>query len=726
MRKILHFLPVVFLLIAGNNYSQSCQDVSVELSAAVQASPPEITLSWIANASATQYTLFRKLKTETAWGTAIATLAGTEIQYVDNVAEVGISYEYKVVRAGSNFTGYGYINAGIEIPATEQRGILILVVDNTFTVSLYDEIQRLTDDLEGDGWKVVRYDVSRTAPVTEVKGLILNTYNLDPVHTKAVFLLGHVPVPYSGDINPDGHPDHKGAWPADVYYAELNGNWTDVTVDDTLAADPRNRNKPGDGKFDQGIIPNEAELQIGRVDLANMPAFTASEEQLLRNYLDKDHAYRHKVFTAVHRCVIDDNFGYFSGEAFAASGYKNMGPLVGPGNVISADYFTTMATESYLWSYGCGGGWYQGASGIGSTADFASSNLQGVFTMLFGSYFGDWDSPDNFLRAPLASGQMLTSAWSGRPHWQFHHMALGENIGYSTRLAQSNTSLYFGSYGSRQVHIALMGDPTLRNDIVAPVSNVVASAVGTDCVITWSASTDPVLGYCIYMKNDTMTDYIRVNQNLVTGTSCTDSCLLYPGVYTYMVRAVLLQQSQSGTYYNLSQGIADTAMSYSDLKVHAVAGYSIANNVVSFTNTSMNATNYLWDFGDGDTSTMENPLHTYDYGDYTARLIAASACDADTASIPISVITGNRETNGLSAFSVYPNPSVGKFRISFSTAMNTPAALKVYDILGNLVLDLQNTENGHEIDLSGHPDGIYVLVVTTANAGYKGKIVIRK
>jgi hypothetical protein len=726
MRKILHFLPVVFLLIAGNNYSQSCQDVSVELSAAVQASPPEITLSWIANASATQYTLFRKLKTETAWGTAIATLAGTEIQYVDNVAEVGISYEYKVVRAGSNFTGYGYINAGIEIPATEQRGILILVVDNTFTVSLYDEIQRLTDDLEGDGWKVVRYDVSRTAPVTEVKGLILNTYNLDPVHTKAVFLLGHVPVPYSGDINPDGHPDHKGAWPADVYYAELNGNWTDVTVDDTLAADPRNRNKPGDGKFDQGIIPNEAELQIGRVDLANMPAFTASEEQLLRNYLDKDHAYRHKVFTAVHRCVIDDNFGYFSGEAFAASGYKNMGPLVGPGNVISADYFTTMATESYLWSYGCGGGWYQGASGIGSTADFASSNLQGVFTMLFGSYFGDWDSPDNFLRAPLASGQMLTSAWSGRPHWQFHHMALGENIGYSTRLAQSNTSLYFGSYGSRQVHIALMGDPTLRNDIVAPVSNVVASAVGTDCVITWSASTDPVLGYCIYMKNDTMTDYIRVNQNLVTGTSCTDSCLLYPGVYTYMVRAVLLQQSQSGTYYNLSQGIADTAMSYSDLKVHAVAGYSIANNVVSFTNTSMNATNYLWDFGDGDTSTMENPLHTYDYGDYTARLIAASACDADTASISISVITGNRETNGLSAVSVYPNPSVGKFRISFSTAMNTPAALKVYDILGNLVLDLQNTENGHEIDLSGHPDGIYVLVVTTANAGYKGKIVIRK
>ena len=726
MRKIVHLLPVFFIFFAGNNYSQTCQDASVELSAAVQATPPLITLNWVGNAGATQYTVYRKLKTETAWGPAIATLAGTEIQYVDNVAGVGISYEYKVVRAGPNFTGYGYINAGIEIPAMEQRGILILVVDSTFAVPLSDKIQRLTEDLEGDGWKVVRYDVSRTAPVPEVKELIVNTYNLDPVNTKAVFLLGHVPVPYSGDINPDGHPDHKGAWPADVYYAELNGSWTDVTVNDTLATDPRNRNKPGDGKFDQGIIPNEAELQIGRVDLANMPAFAASEEQLLKDYLDKDHAYRHKAFTAVYRGVIDDNFGYFSGEAFAASGYKNMGPLTGPGNVVAADYFTTMTMESYLWSYGCGGGWYQGASGVGTTADFASSDLQGVFTMLFGSYFGDWDSPDNFLRAPLASGTMLTSAWSGRPHWQFHHMALGENIGYSTRLAQSNTSVYFGSYGSRQVHIALMGDPTLRNDIVAPVSYVEATATGTDCYITWSPSPDPVLGYYIYMKNDTLTDYFRINPDPVTGTSYNDTCLLYPGVYTYMVRAVLLQQSQSGTYYNLSQGISDTAWSYSDIKVHAVAGYSIAGNVVSFTNSSVNATGYLWDFGDGDTSTLEEPVHSYDNGDYTARLIAASSCDADTVSIPVSVITGNRETTGLSAVSVYPNPSAGKFRISFGTAASAIEEIMIYDIFGTLVKDLQNTESGREIDLSAYPDGLYILMVTTGKAGYRGKVIIRK
>ena len=36
---------------------------------------------------------------------------------------------------------------------------------------------------------------------------------MDPINTKAVYLLGRIPVPYSGFINPDSHPDHEGAWP---------------------------------------------------------------------------------------------------------------------------------------------------------------------------------------------------------------------------------------------------------------------------------------------------------------------------------------------------------------------------------------------------------------------------------------------------------------------------------------------------------------------------------
>ena len=726
MKKILLLLPLFIILFPGKNYPQTCQDASVEISAAVQASPSLIILNWIASTTTTDYIIFRKLKTGTAWGTAVDTLAGTENQYIDPTVEVGVSYEYKVIRTGTGYTGYGYINAGIEIPVTERRGILILVVDSTFAVPLGNELKRLEEDLEGDGWKVIRCNVSRTASVTSVKALIVSSNNLDPANTRAVFLFGHVPVPYSGNINPDGHPDHKGAWPADVYYADMNGTWTDATVNTTVASDPRNHNVPGDGKFDQSSIPGDVELQIGRVDFANMPAFTSTEEQLLKNYLDKDHAYRNKDFTAVHRGVIDDNFGYFAGEAFAANGWKNLGPLVGPGNVIAADYFATMTGNSYLWSYGCGGGWYQGASGIGSTADFANSDLQGVFTMLFGSYFGDWDTQDNFLRAPLAQGKTLTNAWSGRPHWQFHHMALGENIGYDVRVSQNNSSLYFANYGARFVHIALMGDPTLRNDIVAPVSGVLATTVGTSATITWTASTDTVLGYNIYMKNDTMTDFIRLNQNPVTETSYTDTCLLYPGIYTYMVRALILQDSPSGTYYNLSQGISDTAWNNNDLKVHAAATYSVVDNVVTFTNSSVNATSFHWDFGDGETSTLQDPVHTFLSGSYTVTLIAGNGCDADTIFIFISVVTGVELTNDPSFISLYPNPSSGKFQVSLDGCIYSDASIKIFDICGKLVFKMNNPGGKVNIDLSDKPDGIYLLMMKNRNEQHLQKIVIKK
>src|SRR5437762_840004 len=137
------------------------------------------------------------------------------------------------------------------------------------TAPLATELTRLQQDLTGDGWTVIRKDVSRTATVASVKSLIKAEYDADRANVKAVFLFGHVPVPRSGDINPDGHDNHKGAWAADTYYADMDGAWTDSTVNDTSAERADNYNTPGDGRFDQSEIPSDLELAVGRVDLSN-------------------------------------------------------------------------------------------------------------------------------------------------------------------------------------------------------------------------------------------------------------------------------------------------------------------------------------------------------------------------------------------------------------------------------------------------------------------------
>ncbi len=552
--------------------AESVSDHAVRLSATVQTNPAIITLTWPGDPNATGYTLYRKPRDAAAWGPG-TTLPGNATNYVDSNVVAGSTYEYRVRKSTANYQGEGYLYGGLEVPLVESRGKVILVVDNTHAASLSNELSRLQQDLRGDGWTVLRHDVPRMAvdpantssnvwparsnELASVKALITADYAADPINVKAVFLLGHVPVPYSGVLAPDSHGNHVGAWPADVYYGDMDGTWTDSdpsTLVSTNASDRRNWNAPGDGKFDQNSLPSDVDLQVGRVDLANLPAFAQSEVELLRQYLKKDHSFRHKLITAERRGLIDDHLGTLYGEVVAVNGWRNFAPFFGAANTIAGDWLTTLNTQSYLWGYGCGAGTFTSCSGIASTANFAASDPRVVFCMLFGSYFGDWDSSGNLLRAAIATtNYTLASAWVGRPFWFFHHMALGETIGFSARVTQNNSVTYPANYPMRGVHIALMGDPTLRMHPVAPPSALVAitnASAGVD--LSWNASPEAVGGYAVYRAPTVAGPFARLNSELISGTNYTDP-VAWSG--TYVVRAVKLEVTPSGSYWNSSQGI---------------------------------------------------------------------------------------------------------------------------------------------------------------------------
>ena len=540
------------------------QDRSVQMWATVSASPPSITLNWLTYPTVTGYQVYRKLKGDAGWGSVFANVAGANNSWTDNTATVNTSYEYRVVRSTSGYgQGHGYVNAGINMDMVEGRGKLLLIVDNTFTSSLSAQLTQLQSDLEGDGWKVLRSDVSRTASVPSIKAIVVNAYNADPTSVKAAFLVGHVPVPYSGNLAPDGHGEHYGAWAADGFYGDVNGSWTDNSVNSSgTQIDLRNTNIIGDGKYDQSTFPSSVELAVGRVDMFNLPAFSQNETTLLGNYLAKLHNWKVKNFTAQVRGLVDDNFTGFI-DAFSQSAWRGFGPLVGPTNVAAGDYMTGMAGQSYLWSYGCGGGWWDNCVGVGNTTDFVNNNLQSVFTILFGSYFGDFDCQNNFMRSSLASGSTLTNFWAGYPNWFFHHMGLGETIGYSTVLTQNNgNSLYtLANPSNGRVHITLMGDPSLRMHIVAPPSSVSCSTLtSTTTNIAWTASWESVLGYHVYRFNTVTQNWDRRTTSAVTGASFVDNTTGLSGNVRYMVRALKLEQAYSGSYYNLSLGVFGTLM----------------------------------------------------------------------------------------------------------------------------------------------------------------------
>jgi hypothetical protein len=548
--------------------SLQAQDVpprkfTVQVTATVQESPPQISLSWPDEGDANSYTISRR--TLSSGWQQIANLGGGSTSYSDNSVQLGTPYEYQIVKATPhNYTGYGYLRSGIRIPPPDHRGTIIVLVENGPAAALDSELNRLQSDLLADGWFVIRRTVSMHDSPQSVKELIRSLYQADPANVKALLLFGHIPVPYSGDIFPDGHPNHQGAWPADVFYGDMDGTWTDETVDTVLAERESNHNRPGDGKLDQSVLPSDLELMVGRVDLHNMTCYAnksnaRSEIDLLRQYLDKNHTFRNGNLSVERRAIICDNFGDKGDDPIGGSAWRAFPGAVGQ-NIQEAPwdgYFPAVTSGSYLWSYASGGGSYYYSSGVGTSDDFALKEVRVVFTMFMGSYFGDWNNESNFIRAALGSGWVLTSSYSGFPHSLYFPMALGEPIGFCMRMSQNNGE--GGLYppweqGTREVHISLHGDPTLRLHPVKPASNLNASSSPGRANLTWEPSTDSdILGYHVYRAASPEGPFARVTEQLLSSPSFSETPS--PAEYTYMVRAIKLEQTPSGTYLNPSPGI---------------------------------------------------------------------------------------------------------------------------------------------------------------------------
>jgi PKD repeat protein len=96
--------------------------------------------------------------------------------------------------------------------------------------------------------------------------------------------------------------------------------------------------------------------------------------------------------------------------------------------------------------------------------------------------------------------------------------------------------------------------------------------------------------------------------------------------------------------------------------------YTVTGQTINFTNISQNASSFLWNFGDGGTSTAQSPFHTYYFaGGYYVTLIASSACGAkDTIRQFISVNC----TSPVAGFAASPNGLLVNFVNSSTNAAN--------------------------------------------------------
>ncbi|MBI3257934.1 MAG: PKD domain-containing protein [Ignavibacteriae bacterium] len=134
-------------------------------------------------------------------------------------------------------------------------------------------------------------------------------------------------------------------------------------------------------------------------------------------------------------------------------------------------------------------------------------------------------------------------------------------------------------------------------------------------------------------------------------------------------------------------------------------------DTIAFINTTLPANNsfdYLWDFGDGNTSAERNPHHIYiKAGTYTVKLSAwqgGKVLDKISKQQYISIIgtlgTDEPKTGeSQPTFSVIPNPSYGETTLSYTLSKLSNIQIRITDVLGREVSSWSLNEQAGEHSL---------------------------
>ena len=543
----------------------------------------------------------------TAMETSVSLQIGTEYQFM-----LGISNSGSPVPLPPIDTLVG----GIALPQVEYRGKVILLVDQTLSGALSNSLVQLQTDLEGDGWTVVQTNVGRhddltwannTNNIQSTKTFITNTFKADTTNTKAVFIVGHVAIPYAGYGAPDGHTlytspyvDHYGAWPADTYYGDVDGHWTDVGTNSIFATPyytntmplnytntsyAANDNWVGDGRWDQDYIPTNAagiaalELAVGRIDFANLPEMTNAvwsnstqlETNLLMQYFAKVHAYKTKATVLANQGIYSSIFEEAEQDgAMLACGCFNSCVLFGLNPALrapGAETFAQTNSASFLLAVEGGFGHPDGIDNSLASAYYYVTNFVSPipeprigFYILDGSFFGDFNMTNDFLRGCLGTPHYgFASVWAGGadPHaftWELQDCALGAPLGTAMlRTLNDPNQPSVGNSGQRE--ISIMGDPTLRFQITAPPTQLNAwNLGGSSELLAWTPAAETNAAYFVYRSSSVHGPFTnRLNSVAISQNSLTDSAAV-SGSSTYMVRTAVLVTTGSGSFTNLSQG----------------------------------------------------------------------------------------------------------------------------------------------------------------------------
>ncbi len=154
---------------------------------------------------------------------------------------------------------------------------------------------------------------------------------------------------------------------------------------------------------------------------------------------------------------------------------------------------------------------------------------------------------------------------------------------------------------------------------------------------------------------------------------------------------------------------------------------------VTVTNTSVNAEQWFWDFGDGSfVETAENPVHAYtEPGIYTITQTSINYNCTTSVSQTIIVVEFGVGVNELTIdngqLTIFPNPNTGVFTITFETEKPVELELELTNAVGQRVYYNKPGTTKYftqKLNLEGYSKGLYFFKVRAGDEVVVRKIVV--
>jgi PKD repeat protein len=214
------------------------------------------------------------------------------------------------------------------------------------------------------------------------------------------------------------------------------------------------------------------------------------------------------------------------------------------------------------------------------------------------------------------------------------------------------------------------------------------------------------------------------SSDVMSGTDIDESVLitnLNPGTYTlYSMSNFSLQDTSFISITEPEAIIADFTANYEDVY--------LSDAQITFTNNSINATSFNWNFGDGnfstDSATVTHQFLTEGTFDVTLTSSNSNGCSSSftkTITVNANLSTGLSESENTPHFTSFQ--SDGILHINMSAPTVTNISINIYNEMGQSVYSYASNESSLADEISFESKGIYIVNSIIGNKVQSQKII---